>query len=382
MTTNKQSIPTIKSLVIGIVGFLSIFNYVLFCEDVYLIKEPTPTVVEDKPVFLEEVEKIDMDLGNDQYLFTPKSLAADETDLFVHDTSQARVYRFSSDLKLIGSFGRIGQGPGEFHGKTRVELSIGKDGNVYAHDIYGLKIMGYTKEGKYLKTFQYGRNTHIFKPVCDKQGNLLFVTLKNNMLKVETEQEKVLAQCKADKLHQTFLYEIPKKGFRDMCNLNPFYDYATGKLTKDSKLLIFFRNSSVLSIFKDKEYIKTVKLWPEEALKEYKPLYLARDKNKIKIPRLKYGGSFRAMFGRIFVDQDNQNIFYLHFTSRYRKKEIGVILYAFDIDGNLLKVIHILTSPDDGDSYGKFVSVHAKVNNTFYAIRGNEEVVLYKEKKR
>jgi len=380
MTSNKQPTLIPKSLVIGIVVFLSIFNYVLFCEDVYLIKDPTPTVVEDKPVFLEEVEKIDMDLGNDQYLFTPKSLAADETDLFVYDSSQARVYRFSSNLKLIGSFGREGQGPGEFFGKKkRVELSIGQDGNVYANDIYGYKIMGYSKDGRYLKTFKYGTTPHTYKPVCDKRGNILYVTMKDDTIEIKTDLGFLLAQHKSEKLHRSFLFKIPSKEYRERRCSGPLLPFTNWKLTKDSKFLILFQNSSVLSIFNGKKYVKTIKLWPQNAL----PSYAKKDRerrNRKTIPGYQRIGSFGPMFENLIVDQDNLNIFYLKFCGDYSPKETGTVLYSFNLEGKLLNVIHIPTSPGNEDSYGKFVRVQAKVNNTFYAIRGGEEVVLYKEK--
>jgi hypothetical protein len=359
------------AIIMGTILFLS---QVLFPADFHVISNPIPTVKEEKVVYLEEVLTVNEDLGNDQYLFYPFSIAADKSNVFVYDKSQARVYRFSPQMELLSYFGRKGPGPGEFSttGKTDyIGISLGRDGNIYANDLLVRKIKGFDREGKNLKTFFYGDNFYVDKPVGDKHGNILYVAIKNGILKIKNDKKTTMTQCKIEKIYRSFLFEKPSKFYLEGYDHTTFATKATWRLTIDSKLLIFFKSSSTLLIFNEKDYVKTLKLWPKEALQDYKKR-LSKFMNK-------YEDAYTVMFSRLIVDQDDKDIFYLQHSVNKRNQKIAATLYAFNLDGKLLKVIHVPTNPEKEDPGA--ARINAKVNNIFYAIRDREEVVLFKEKK-
>jgi hypothetical protein len=372
--SNSATYIFIKKNWVVIIGAILFFNQVLFSDNFHVISDPTPTVKEDKVVYLEEVLTVNEDLGNDQYLFYPFSIAADKSNVFVYDKSQARVYRFSPQMELLSYFGRKGPGPGEFSttGKTDyIGISLGRDGNIYANDLRVRKIKGFDREGKNLKTFFYGDNFFVDKPVGDKHGNILYVTMKNGNIKVKNEMKITMAQSKIEKVHRSFFFEKPSKYYRESYDLQSFAPEATWRLTIDSKLLIFFKASSTMTIFNENKFAKTLKLWPKEALQDYK--------KKLHKLMNKHKNAYTLMFSRLIIDQDNKDIFYLQYSSNKRKQKIAATLYAFNLEGKLLKVIHVPTNPEKEDPGS--ARINAKVNKIFYAIRDREEVVLFKEKK-
>ena len=372
---NNAKITFIKMKGLIILGAALLITQAMLPVDFHVINDPSPTVTEDKIVYLEEVQTIGEDLGNGQYLFYPRSIAADKSNVFVYDGSQAKVFRFSTDLKLLGSFGRKGAGPGEFSGTGKrhfVEIALGRDGNLYANDFQARKMIGLDREGKHLKTFKYGDNYHSDKPVGDKKGNILYVSMKNGEIHINNEEKKILYRFRSEKVHNSFLFEKPRKQHINLYETQSFAPEAIWMLTTDSKLLIYFMSSSTLTIANENGFVKTLKLWPRNLLQDYKKRYL-------KLRGKKDSFMFMPMFGRLIIDQDNKDIFYLQAGGNRGEEKIAALLYAFNLDGRLLKVLQVPAKPgEDGPGLAR---INAKVNHTFYAIRGGEEVVLYKEAK-
>jgi hypothetical protein len=347
----------------------------LFSIEYEVIRNPEPTVEEVEPVMMEEILTVDEDLGNDQYLFYPYSIAADKSNIFIYDKSQARVYRFSPAMELLGYFGRKGPGPGEFNSTAKrdyVSIEIGVDGNIYTNDLSIRRIKQFDSKGKHLKSFFYGDNYYFEKPAGDKNGNILYVSMRKGILEVKNDKRETLAHTKIERVHRSFLYEKPSDQYLESNDIRTFVSDSSWKLTIDSKLLVLFRSSSTLAIFDGDKYVKTIKLWPREALKEYK--------KKLRQFMKKKKNVFSPMFSNIIIDQDHKDIFYLQLSSHKRRQKIAATLYAFNLAGELLKVIYIPTNPNEENP--GYARVEAKVNNIFYTIRDKEEVVLFREEKR
>ncbi len=373
--TNRHNIYFIISQLkwVVIVGTLLLFNQVLFSFEYYVITDPTPTQKEGNAAYLQEVRALGEELGNGQYLFAPFSITADKNNVFVYDRAQVKVFRFTPDLKLQVFFGRGGQAPGEFYSRDRLdalEIAIGNDGNFYVNNFSAGRMIGLDRQGKQLKSYYYGDFLYVNKPTADKNGNVLFVFLKDGRIEIQNEKKMILAQGKSEKVHYGFLYEGPGKNSKELYARQKFPPETSWTLTIDGKLLILFSASATVAIFNGKEYERTLKLWPQGALERYKKYYHQEKKKKEDM--------FSPMFFSLIVDQDNRDIFYVQERSDYSQKKNSFLLYAFDLAGRLLKVIHVPIQWLDGDPY--FPRIQAKVNHTFYATRGGEEIVMYKEK--
>lgn len=114
----------------------------------------------DNPqISLEFVRTIGETLSDDDKMlfYKPADIAFDgEGNIYVLDAGNHRVQKFSNDGKFISSFGRKGQGPGEF----QMPLSIDCDekGWLYISDAYNMRIGVYGSDGTLIETLGMHEN--------------------------------------------------------------------------------------------------------------------------------------------------------------------------------------------------------------------------------
>jgi hypothetical protein len=117
-------------------------------------------------------------------------------------------------------------------------------------------------------------------------------------------------------------------------------------------------------VIKNKKVVKKIRIWPEEALASYKTEIIELLKQNQE--------AFKKLFPRLFVDEDNNTLFYLQLGIN-KKRNINA-LYQFNLKGELLKILYVrLNKPS-------FSSFELKKNNLFYAIE-DEKIIIYKEEK-
>ena len=82
---------------------------------------------------------------------SPSDLVMDEAgNIYILDAGNDRIQKFDPEGKFLASFGREGQGPGEFQSPT--SLDIDADGNLIVADWRARKIQIFSKEGSLLET--------------------------------------------------------------------------------------------------------------------------------------------------------------------------------------------------------------------------------------
>jgi DNA-binding beta-propeller fold protein YncE len=75
-------------------------------------------------------------------------------ELFVADTFNARIQKFSPDGKFITAWGRVGNAPGEYsHHGYLARIDVDGQGFVYVREFDGGRIQKYTENGEYIATF-------------------------------------------------------------------------------------------------------------------------------------------------------------------------------------------------------------------------------------
>ncbi|HSA96464.1 MAG TPA: NHL repeat-containing protein [Acidobacteriota bacterium] len=108
-----------------------------------------PKVALEPVLTLGDVDTADENLA----FFMPSAIAIDATgDLYVLDTGNHRIQKFSPDGKYLATFGRQGQGPGEFY--YPVWLAIDANGFIYVTDPNNQRIQVLTPDGKDHKTIK------------------------------------------------------------------------------------------------------------------------------------------------------------------------------------------------------------------------------------
>ncbi len=92
--------------------------------------------------------------GVDTYLLNnPRGPVArgDDGSLYVYDDGDDAIHRFASGGRYLGSFGRSGEGPGEFQTVTTLYF-LGSD--LYAYDLRMRRISVFDRDGQYLRSIR------------------------------------------------------------------------------------------------------------------------------------------------------------------------------------------------------------------------------------
>ncbi|MFC1545698.1 6-bladed beta-propeller [Gemmatimonadota bacterium] len=108
---------------------------------------------------------------DDNYIFyEPKAVTADrEGNIYVLDSKNHRVQVFDHDHDYLFSFGRQGQGPGEFQ---RVEcIDLDAAGNIYVGDPGNARIEVFDPSGTYLRSIRVRSTNIVFRMM--QNGNIL-----------------------------------------------------------------------------------------------------------------------------------------------------------------------------------------------------------------
>jgi DNA-binding beta-propeller fold protein YncE len=100
----------------------------------------------------------EIDGEDENYLFyRPCDIAGDsDGNLYVLDAGNHRVQKFDNKGKHLTTFGRFGQGPGEF--QDPVSIDIDKDDNIYVADWMNVRLEIFSHHGEYLRSIKLMTN--------------------------------------------------------------------------------------------------------------------------------------------------------------------------------------------------------------------------------
>ncbi len=107
----------------------------------------------DLPIKIELIRTIgDINTLDENLAFNmPSDIVLDDAgSIYILDAGNCRIQKFDSEGKFLASFGREGQGPGEFQSPTSLDIDAG--GNLIVADRRSRKIQIFSKEGGLLKT--------------------------------------------------------------------------------------------------------------------------------------------------------------------------------------------------------------------------------------
>ncbi len=123
--------------------------------------------------------------GNGQ-LFGPYSVAVDSSgNIFVADRSNNRIQKFDSSGGFVAKWGSSGSGTGQFASPEYVAVDAA--GNVYVSDTSNHRIQKFDNNGNFISTFgSFGNgNTQFFTPVSiatDSNGNIFVADRSHNLI--------------------------------------------------------------------------------------------------------------------------------------------------------------------------------------------------------
>jgi len=276
----------------------------------------------------------------------------DEDNLYIADIGWNKIFKFDPNGQFIMSFGRKGQGPGEFGGRG-LRISFGNDGYIYVFDRGNFRLTSFSKNGEFVKSFSLPQFLY------DKAQ----VNSKGDIYLVSTSGEKVI-DCydKNFKLKNSFLdikrhfkYPFLKPNFKKK-SLSAarieiprlITEYHLNKVITKKDHLIALSNNS-LTVFHFDAENKLV----NEFMIENKTFL---DDFKKRLKSAVEEGGFIAPF-RMFLDE-KENLCFLYYNSTLPFKwEV----YRYKLDGTFLDIVRFsekIFSPIYADSIGNFYAVN------------------------
>lgn len=355
------------SVIAILVLFLTISHLPVFSTDIGAIKDPKPNITETEKQYvqLKKVKTIDAELGNELYLFKPFSITVcrGSGDVFIYDALQSKIFKMDGDLSTVKtSFGKTGIEIGDFGGTGKfypVFIQMGRDNKLYANDARKRKIIVFNQDGGFIREIKYG-DLMLNGPLVDSSGTLYSITVEDKVITAYDEKNTLLFSLSNLGENFNYLFSTPDPEYLKFASDNMAEELKT-VLTVGSRFLLFFSSSSTMVILKDKKVSDQFRLWPNDALKQHK--YWIDKISK------KGGNAFVPMFINLFVDDDNDNMFFLQ-AVRNEEKKIDT-LYQFDDKGQMIKVFYV-----PFDEGAPFVNIKAINRGKFYAVE-KDKITLY-----
>ncbi|MBM3933554.1 MAG: hypothetical protein FJ319_04515 [SAR202 cluster bacterium] len=152
-------------------------------------------------------------------------------DLYVVDSRNHRVQKFSSDGKYIRSFGSEGTGPGQL--KKPWGLTIDRAGDVYVADWGNNRVQKFTADGKHIATFgstaeDGGDLNHPSDVAVDADGDVYVTDWGNRRVQIYEKNGDIIGALYGDastfsKAAEVIVYRDPEtiKGYYRAGDLTP-----------------------------------------------------------------------------------------------------------------------------------------------------------------
>ena len=130
----------------------------------------------EKIAFLEKIGEIKEGFSDeeDNFFAHITDLCIDKKDnLYVADSKLHKIFKFNKNREYLTSFGREGQGPGEFTG--RLTIRAGNDGNIYVSDRGNHRFCVFSINGEFIRQHPIPKNTHDYALV-NSEGNIFLLS--------------------------------------------------------------------------------------------------------------------------------------------------------------------------------------------------------------
>lgn len=362
-----------KTILIFIFLILST-QFLISNEEIKIFKEPKYTTEEKNYSELLKIDELMENINDNSFLVKPSSLVSDSNgNIYVYDSRQSKILKYSKCLKFLKAYGKKGKGPGDFGafgvGMTRINLYLGDDNLIYAGDRYNKRIHCFDLDFNLINDFKIDTKTSPYIiPVTNGRGIFLIYSDSGGLVDIfDTKTGKIKTLLDRRELKYGLFYNVEKP--------NDIYYYKPGPtnihydLVGNNKIIIFSSTSGFLYILENYKLTKKLKIWPKKALETYKK----------ELRETIQGKGFMPYFPKLFTDKDDKRFFYLYFGQPSGTDK--TLIYKFDLEGNLIIVLYI----KERFKYGYTKPMYKK-NGLFYTIGLNDDteetIIIYKEDKK
>jgi len=194
-------------------------------------KKPVQVKRAPKALSLEEDLRIGIEEGDEDYMFANlRSVQVDdEENIYILDAKYIKVKVYDKSGRHIRSFGKIGQGPGEFGWPARMYMRT--DGIIAFLDSRNRRFSYYSQEGECLREISLAKHGNIFRAWPDSRGylycdvmDLSETSRKAKLVKFDDEFNQVLE-----------IAEIEEK--RNLMEVNPILYRIVYNVLPDDRVI-------------------------------------------------------------------------------------------------------------------------------------------------
>lgn len=160
--------------------------------EVVVVSNPKTPETKMRIVFKEELSIGEAE-GDENYMFGSNIgfNIDDEGNFYVMDYDTTRIMKYDSEGKFLLTFGRKGQGPGEFQSMSAPRFD--KDKNLYIFDVSSRRISFFDKDGNYLR--QITAKERFSNPVINSRGCIVANKYEMNQEGNVQKQTSTYALC-------------------------------------------------------------------------------------------------------------------------------------------------------------------------------------------
>jgi len=300
---------------------------------------------EEKVQYLKKVGEIKEGFSSERENFFIKITGLccdDEGNLYVADSGWNKIFKFDSNGKFLMSFGREGQGPGEFMGQrmsNHLKISFGNDGKLYVNDPGNSRISVFTKEGKFLKSHKTPPFTYD-TPVVNSRGDIYLLS-KSGIKAIDCYDSnfKYKGSLLDMEEHLQFPFGKPFPSYNYLRIPNEFE--LMKSITKDDNLVALSNYSLKIFIFgQNGEKINEFDITEKEFIEDFKVrLEKLREENKKNKDRIKgYEPSNLLLPFKLLTANDKLKVIYM-------RSDRTFVIYEWSDTGKLFKKYYIKGEP-------------------------------------
>jgi hypothetical protein len=330
--------PASAALVIATLAALSLSNAVRAGDTEARSPFATSSDVRLEPVFVIGGEE---EPDDDRVLYQPMSVAVDAAgNLFVVDRKMSYVKKFSPAGELLVTFGRDGEGPGEF--RRGGNLIIDPNGNVLLYDGGNRRFVMFDNDGAYLETYGFQRS--VWGADMGVDGTLYVMTGEGDHMTHVYHQR--LVQCDLTLSSETVLDSlevqtsiIHTQGDRTIYMTRPYLEGLAWCVRPDGGVVVGPSTRYLLRALDGagNEVARFTRDIEQPRLtKEAREAYIADLEARDASGTLDYRGMLefpdrKPYFEQVYADPDGTTL-----VLRYRDKAAPATLDVFSADGRFL----------------------------------------------
>jgi hypothetical protein len=300
----------------------------------------------------------------DDYFWRIEDLACDdENNLYVADSGWNKIFKFDSQGHFLESFGRAGQGPGEFMAIPQsmpLRISFGNDRKLYVLDSANQRISVFTKEGKFLNQKRIRALTYD-PPQVNSRGDFFLIS-KGGKYVVDCFDSESKLKAQLLEYDDFYRYVFPSLPEPADFSRSVYHTKLLKAVGGDDHLYVVSNLSlTVFHYDQDLRPVNEFKIRNERILEDYRKRVNAAISKK----------GYPSAFIDLFVDKLRNLLHLCYYNGSSHKGE----LYRYRNDGTLEDILLVPTESRGifaGDNLGNIYDVSEKDSIIMYRILGKK----------